>query len=399
LETTLKDIRKKVAKALEDQGFENAIDEAKWLLAYVLGRDSSYITLNGDETFPEELTPKLQETLQRRLRHEPLSRIRGCREFWSLEFDLNAHTLDPRPDSEILIEGVLSKIMSHPCGGEDPKNKHYRILDLGTGTGCLLISLLKELPQAYGIGGDYSFEALQMARHNAEKLGVGERASFYQGCWSEALSGPFDIIVSNPPYIPYHDKEALAPEVSEFDPTLALYGGEDGYDCYRELAQDLFRVLAPHGLIALELGQGQRCEVQSIFQNMGYLMLDVIRDLQGIERVIIFSCENRKKGRLSLPFILSCGCKLCAGSTRSTNFILLDVNRVIFIFVHSSAVGPNQLPIRAFTITGHTDCFKNRFMTDNVFFHEINCRSFSRYCFNMMIRRMLTTEKHTHCVA
>jgi len=285
LETTLKDIRIEISKTLEDKGFENAIHEAKWLLAYVLGQDSSYITLNPDEIFPENLRSKLEETLRRRLNHEPLSRIRGCREFWSLEFDLNAHTLDPRPDSEILVEGVLAKAS---------KTQEYRILDLGTGTGCLLISLLKELPNAYGVGDDRSYDALQMARHNAEKLGVSDRASFFQGSWAEALSGPFDIIVSNPPYIPYRDKETLSLEVSNFDPCLALYGGEDGYECYRALAQDLFRVLNHRGIIALELGQGQRHEVQSLFQNMGYIMLDVLKDLQGIERVILLSHERRK---------------------------------------------------------------------------------------------------------
>lgn len=285
METTLKDIRIEISNALEHRGFENTPHEAKWLLAYVLGRNSSYITLNPDEIFPEHLKPKLEETLRRRLNHEPLSRIRGCREFWSLEFDLNAHTLDPRPDSEILIESILAKVS---------KTQTYKILDLGTGTGCLLISLLKELPNAYGVGGDYSYDALQMARHNSEKLRVSDRASFFQGSWAEALSGPFDIIVSNPPYISYRDKETLSLEVSNFDPCLALYGGEDGYDCYRALAQDLFRILNHRGIIALELGQGQRHEVQSIFQNMGYIMLDVLKDLQGIERVILLSYERRK---------------------------------------------------------------------------------------------------------
>lgn len=293
--TTLKDIRIEVSKALESKSFENACDEAKWLLAYVLGRDSSYVTLNPNDEFPEDLRSKLEDTLRRRLNHEPLSRIRGCREFWSLEFDLNEHTLDPRPDSETLVEGVLAHIQCHPRAGEEPKTKNYRILDLGTGTGCLLISFLKELPNSQGIGGDYSYEALQMACHNAEKLGVSDRALFFQGSWSEALSGPFNIIVSNPPYIPYRDKETLSLEVSQYDPCLALYGGEDGYECYRALAQDLFRILAPHGLIALELGQGQRLEVQSIFQNMGYTMLDALKDLQGIERVILFSYERRKQ--------------------------------------------------------------------------------------------------------
>lgn len=278
MEKTLKDIRKIVIETLDSHGFENPVEESKWLLAYVLEQDSSYITLTPEVLFPKESYGKLEEALKRRLNHEPLSRIRGTREFWSLEFNLNEYTLDPRPDSEILVEGVLQHTSSQ---------EKLRILDLGTGTGCLLISLLKELPHAHGMGVDRAYGAIQMARHNARKHGVEDRTAFLQGHWSEALAGPFDVIVSNPPYIPYKDKETLAPEVTQYDPCLALYGGEDGYDCYRTLAQDLFRIIAPHGLIALELGHGQRCELQSIFQHMGYHVIDVLKDLQGIERVAL----------------------------------------------------------------------------------------------------------------
>ncbi|MEB3701869.1 Peptide chain release factor N(5)-glutamine methyltransferase [Candidatus Bealeia paramacronuclearis] len=281
MEKTLKDIRFEITGALDNAGFENPIDEARWLLAYVLGKEASYITLNLEEIFPQDLALKLEETLRRRLAHEPLSRIRGCREFWSLEFDLNHETLDPRPDSEILVETVLG-LLQH-------KSNPYKILDLGTGTGCLLISLLKELPNAFGVGMDCSLSAINMARHNAKKLGTEGRASFFQGSWSAALSGYFDIIISNPPYIPYRDKETLSEEVSKYDPCRALYGGEDGYDCYRALAQDLFRIVSKQGFIALELGMGQRYEVQCIFQGLGYHVLDVKKDLQGIERVILFS--------------------------------------------------------------------------------------------------------------
>lgn len=279
---SLKQLYHLVSEALSKEGFRQAHQEAKWLLAGALGRDPSFITLNPSysPSFTEE--QKIQEWLKRRLEEEPLSRIRGIREFWSLPFHLNEHTLDPRPDTEVLVEGVLKRV-----GGL--KTDPWSILDLGTGSGCILISLLHELPNATGLGVDINEGALTMARQNATRNGVNSRARFLQGNWTRNLKGSFDIIVSNPPYIPLRDKDILAKGVSSFDPPQALFGGEDGLGCYRVLAQTIKPLLSPHGFALFEIGAGQRKDVETLFQQEGFETLCIILDLAGIERAIGFT--------------------------------------------------------------------------------------------------------------
>lgn len=279
---TLKQLYLLLSEALSKAGFPQSQQEAKWLLAGALGRDPSFITLNPSysPSFTEE--QKIQEWLKRRLEEEPLSRIRGVREFWSLPFHLNEHTLDPRPDTEVLVEGVLKRV-------GDLKTDPWSILDLGTGSGCILISLLHELPNATGLGVDINEEALSIARYNATLNGVNSRARFLQGNWGENLTGPFDIIVSNPPYIPLVDKDTLAKGVRSFDPHQALFGGEDGLACYRILAQTIKPLLSPHGFALFEIGVGQREDVETLFQQAGFKTLCTIPDLAGIERVIGFT--------------------------------------------------------------------------------------------------------------
>ena len=271
-----------IEEALEKAEFENASQEAKWLLAGALNQDNAYIILNP--TFlpsPEEVTV-IEDWLGRRLKGEPLSRLKGTREFWSLPFQLNEHTLDPRPETETIVEGVLKWV-------GDKKTKPWRILDLGTGSGCLLVSLLHELPQAWGVGVDLQEAALSMAQANALLNGVETRAIFSQGHWGEGLEGPFDIIVSNPPYIPLNQEKTLDEEVRLFDPSLALFGGEDGLECYRELKDPIQNLLAPGGVVFLEFGQGQRPTVEAIFHDAGFKTLTVLPDLAGIERVLGFN--------------------------------------------------------------------------------------------------------------
>lgn len=268
-----------VEKALSEAGLDNASSEAKWLIASTLGKESSFVTLYPTYLPSPREEDKIQEWLGRRLKGEPLSRLKGVREFWSLPFHLNEHTLDPRPETELLVEGVLKWIGKRRV---DP----WRILDLGTGSGCLLIALLHELKKATGLGIDLSEDALTMARFNAALNGVDSRAAFQKGNWGEGLDGSFDIIVSNPPYIPLKDKETLEKSVVQFDPSLALFGGEDGLECYRILVQDIKRLLAVGGLAVLEIGYGQRKDVEALFQGAGFNTLFVLKDLAGIERAI-----------------------------------------------------------------------------------------------------------------
>jgi release factor glutamine methyltransferase len=279
---TIAEWHRLIQESFEKAHIENPSAEAKWLLAAALERDNSFIILNPTYLPTPEEVNKIQGWMKRRLQGEPLSRLKGIREFWSLPFHLNDHTLDPRPESEILVEGILKWV-------GDRRTCSWRILDLGTGSGCLLTSLLHELPQATGVGVDISPEALSMAQMNATTNHVDSRATFRQGNWGEGLDGSFDIIVSNPPYIPLKDKETLKTNVLEYDPHQALFGGIDGLGCYRILIPDIKRLLAPKGMTAVEFGQGQRESVESIIQDADFKTFSVIKDLAGIERTILFN--------------------------------------------------------------------------------------------------------------
>ncbi|MBX9785713.1 MAG: peptide chain release factor N(5)-glutamine methyltransferase [Alphaproteobacteria bacterium] len=278
---TLTEWRKAIEGAMIQVGFSQTSQEAKWLLGAAINREGAFITLNPSYT-PTPLEEKtIQDWLARRLKGEPLSRIKGMREFWSLPFQLNEHTLDPRPESELIIEAVLKWI--GPCSKEP-----WRLLDLGTGSGCLLISLLHELKNASGMGVDIEEKALSMAQKNAELNGVLPRAHFQISNWGEGIREKFDIIVSNPPYIPLQEKETLEKAVLAYDPAQALFGGENGLDCYALLAKTIPHLLAPKGLVVLEIGMGQSASVTSLFQERGFQRLFVLKDLQGIERTLAF---------------------------------------------------------------------------------------------------------------
>lgn len=219
----------------------------------------------------------------RRLGGEPVSRILGRREFWGLSFRVTPDTLDPRPDSETLIETALGLL-----GG----SKSPAILDLGTGTGCLLIALLHERTDANGLGVDLSQAALDVARGNAQANGVAERASFRHGAWAEGLDERFDLVISNPPYIPGSDISGLDVEVRDHDPRLALDGGADGLEAYRAIAASLGRLLAPLGHAVIELGQGQESTVRAIFKNAGLDVSAVVSDLAGVPRALVASLQR-----------------------------------------------------------------------------------------------------------
>jgi release factor glutamine methyltransferase len=275
----LKDWRCYVEEEFSKASIENTKQETKWLLAGALDCENSFIILQPTYVPSEKEKSKIQEWLARRLQGEPLSRIKGVREFWSLPFQLNEHTLDPRPETEVLIESVLKWI-------DNRFLEPWRILDLGTGSGCLLISLLHELPYATGMGVDLNDGALFMAKSNAVLNKVESRANFQNSNWGEDLEGQFDIIVSNPPYISLRDKDTLGKSVLQFDPALALFGGEDGLDCYCILSKDIKRLLSPKGIAVLEMGYGQRKEIESLFQSTGFEIIFVLKDLAGIERGI-----------------------------------------------------------------------------------------------------------------
>lgn len=222
---------------------------------------------------------QIDDMLQRRLNYEPISKIIGSRGFWKSDFVVNKDVLDPRPDSEKVIEAVLRYYPD--------QSRPYRILDIGTGSGCLLFSLLDEYPMAKGVGIDCSDQALAVAERNRHSRSAElVKRDFMNPDWGKDL-GQFDIVVSNPPYIPTKDIETLSPDVRNYDPIMALDGGVDGLNAYRALASDIGPLLKPGSYLFLEIGIGQADDVRSLFLDV-FRYIDTIRDFGGIKRVLVF---------------------------------------------------------------------------------------------------------------
>lgn len=268
-----------VAAALTAAGFDEPRRRARRLVAAALGVSAAEVFSQLDRMIPAADSERVAELLTRTLRHEPLSRILGRREFWGLEFHLSADTLDPRPETETVVEAVLARLTE--------RTRPYRFLDLGTGSGCLLLSLLAEFRAASGVGVDRAPGAVLAARANAVRLGLAARAAFVVGDWAAALAGAFDAIVANPPYIATGDIAALPREVRDFDPHRALDGGPDGFDAYRAIAAVLPRLLAPGGVFAAEIGQGQEGAVAALLAGRGLAIDEVVPDLAGIPRCVV----------------------------------------------------------------------------------------------------------------
>lgn len=270
-------------------GIDDAGRDARLLVAAAVGGTTADIIAHPERTLSTDAQARLAAMLARRCAHEPVSRILGEREFYGRRFALSPATLDPRPDTETLIEVALSIATR-----EDWRAREIRILDIGTGTGCLLLTLLAELPNATGLGTDISGEALATAASNAAALGLGERASFELHDVLDGLEGRFDLIVSNPPYIPSDDIEGLDPEVRNFDPRAALDGGADGLDIYRKIAADLSRVRP--GWILLEVGADQSGAValmlQQAFVKTREAELSLHNDLCGHVRCVALRLQS-----------------------------------------------------------------------------------------------------------
>jgi release factor glutamine methyltransferase len=266
------------AKRLAAAGIEEARREARLLLAEATGWEVASIVAHPERELNERQADGLAELLRRRVAREPLSRILGWREFWSLRFALGPDTLDPRPDSETLIEAALALV---------GRNRTLSVLDLGTGSGCLLLAFLNEVPNARGLGIDLSQGAIAMAEANARSLGLAGRVRFRLGDWGTDLPEQFDLVLCNPPYIPEGDIAGLAPEVARFDPLLALAGGSDGLDAYRRLSDELPRLLLPGGSAIVEIGAGQAPAAAAILAAGGLVPSGSRADLAGTVRCLI----------------------------------------------------------------------------------------------------------------
>jgi release factor glutamine methyltransferase len=252
--------------------------DAILLLAHVSGLTADRIRIAPEAPVTPNVGAAFEMLLKRRLAREPVSKILGVREFWSLEFRTGRDVLDPRPDSETLVAGVLAAIPDRKAA--------LRLVDFGTGSGCLLLSLLHELPNATGFGIDISPPALAIAQDNAARLGLSARATFRRGDWGQDSDGSFDILISNPPYIETGVVPQLEPEVTQYDPRLALDGGPDGLQAYRKLIPDLARLAAQNAFAALEVGMGQDVAVGQLMATAGFASIAVLPDLGGIGRVV-----------------------------------------------------------------------------------------------------------------
>ena len=271
------------AVALTAAGIDNARFEARLLLSRATGLAIEQLISRGPDAAPAAAAATLRELTARRVRREPMAYILGEREFWGLPFKVSPAVLVPRPDSETVIETVLDLLPD--------RSRKLRILDLGLGSGCLLLTLLREYPQATGVGIDASEAALAVAQANAEALGVAPRARLTTGDWRQAgwtdlLEGPFDLLVSNPPYIESAAVGGLMPEVARHEPRLALDGGADGLAAYRIIAAALPALVVPGGWAIVEVGEGQAPEIASLFAAAGLAPRPSRKDLGGIERVV-----------------------------------------------------------------------------------------------------------------
>lgn len=263
--------------------------DARLLLAAALGWSPEDLLMTGERRIAPAELRNFHTLIERRRRREPVSRILGRREFWSLDLAISPATLDPRPDSETLVEALLERVA-------DP-NRPRRVLDLGTGSGNLLLAVLSALPGAWGVGLDRETAALAAAARNAGSLGLAGRTTFVAGDWAAAVTGPWDLIVCNPPYVRAGDIDGLAPEVSRFEPRGALDGGADGLAAYRRVVPEIARLLARDGLAALELGAGQASVVAGMARDWALEPLDCVTDLAGIERCLLFGRRRaRQKG-------------------------------------------------------------------------------------------------------
>lgn len=273
---------RRMAALFDRNGIAEATADARILLAHALGLNRTELAIQGRRTLEACELERIGQLAARRLRGEPVARILGQREFWSLPLTVAPAVLVPRPETETVVEAALDHIER-----EGLKRAQLRLLDMGTGSGALLLALLSELPNATGIGTDISIGAVACARANAARNGLAARCDFVVADFAAGLRGSFDLIVSNPPYVARGDIDKLPREIKDYDPLLALDGGRDGLDAFRAIAAMAPSLLAPRGCLAVEMGAGQESAVRGLFNTMGLKVSEVRADLAQIPRALV----------------------------------------------------------------------------------------------------------------
>ncbi len=275
----LSEIKKKLSKNFLISGIETAELDARLILKEILSFDDKELIINENYHIPKGFIKEIFAIEKRRLKGEPISKIFKKRDFYKSTFIISNDVLDPRPETELIVEIANNFIK---------KNGVKNILDLGTGSGCILLSVLKENKMINGLGIDLSKEAINIAQKNSKKLQLDKQSNFLISNWMEAINFKFDIVVSNPPYIASKDIKKLSNNVKNFDPLLSLDGGEDGLNCYRAIVKDLKRVINKNAIIIIEIGYNQSKFVEEIFKKNDFKLIKKYNDINGLDRVLTF---------------------------------------------------------------------------------------------------------------
>jgi release factor glutamine methyltransferase len=259
---------------LSESGIEGAARDARILTAYALQIPISELSLKINEQVSGKITSKLEKLILRRINREPISKILGRRDFWGRTFSINENVLDPRGDTETLIDFLIEKPVKS-------------VLELGTGSGAIAITLACEWKEVHVTAVDISEDALLVAKLNAEKFNVQNKIHFLKSDWCDSVKGLFDLIISNPPYIGLAEQVELSAEVIKYDPEIALFAGRDGLDAYRRIIPNLPKFLKPDGFVALEIGASQSNQVKNMMNEVGFINAKIVKDLSGKDRLVV----------------------------------------------------------------------------------------------------------------
>ena len=279
----LSELQKKITKILAEGGIETNSLDARIILREIFNFDEKELILNSDLILSESKISKVQKIITRRLNYEPVSKIFGKRDFYNSTFSISEDVLDPRPETENIVEIANNFIL---------EKGYESFIDLGTGSGCIILSILKENKNLTAVGVDISIDAINIAKKNSKDMNLEKRSSFLVSNWLSLIYSSYDLIISNPPYIPSDEIITLSKTVKNFDPIISLDGGQDGLKCYKEIAQDINRVINKNGRVILEIGYNQAHDVIKIFESKEFKLLKIYNDINDLNRILTFETKK-----------------------------------------------------------------------------------------------------------